>query len=116
LELISRSFDGLPEGLTRDDVLDNITLFWLTNTAISASRLYWEFPKLPFFDVKSVSIPVAVSVFPDELYQAPRSWAERAYPKLIHYNKLDKGGHFAAWEQPKLFSEEVRAGFRPLRK
>jgi pimeloyl-ACP methyl ester carboxylesterase len=116
LELISRSFDGLPEGLTRDDVLDNITLFWLTNTAISASRLYWEFPKLPFFDVKNVSIPVAVSVFPDELYQAPRSWAERAYPKLIHYNKVDKGGHFAAWEQPKLFSEEVRAGFRSLRK
>ena len=116
LELISRSFDGLPEGLTRDDVLDNITLFFLTNTGISASRLYWEFPKLPFFDVKNVSIPVAVSVFPDELYQAPRSWAERAYPKLIHYNKLDKGGHFAAWEQPKLFSEEVRAGFRSLRK
>jgi pimeloyl-ACP methyl ester carboxylesterase len=116
LELISRSFDGLPEGLTRDDVLDNITLFWLTSTGISASRLYWEFPGLPFFDVKDVSIPVAVSVFPDELYQAPRSWAERAYPKLIHYNKLDKGGHFAAWEQPKLFSEEVRAGFRPLRK
>jgi pimeloyl-ACP methyl ester carboxylesterase len=115
LELISRSFDGLPEGLTRDDVLDNITLFWLTNTGISASRLYWEFPGLPFFDVKNVSIPVAVSVFPDELYQAPRSWSERAYPKLIYYNKLNKGGHFAAWEQPQLFSEEVRAGFRPLR-
>ena len=116
LELISRSFDGLPEGLTRDDVLDNITLFWLTNTGISASRLYWEFPGLPFFDVKNVSIPVAVSVFPDEIEAVPRSWAERAYPKLIHYNKLDKGGHFAAWEQPELFSEEVRAGFRPLRK
>jgi pimeloyl-ACP methyl ester carboxylesterase len=115
LELISRSFDGVPEGLTRDDVLDNITLFWLTNTGISASRLYWEFPGLPFFDVKNVSIPVAVSVFPDELYQAPRSWSERAYPKLIYYNKLNKGGHFAAWEQPQLFSEEVRAGFRPLR-
>jgi len=115
LELISRSFDGLPEGLTRDDVLDNITLFWLTNTGISASRLYWEFPGLPFFDVKNVSIPVAVSVFPDEIEAVPRSWAERAYPKLIHYNKLDKGGHFAAWEQPKLFSEEVRAGFRSLR-
>jgi pimeloyl-ACP methyl ester carboxylesterase len=115
LELISRSFDGVPEGLTRDDVLDNITLFWLTNTGISASRLYWEFPGLPFFDVKNVSIPVAVSVFPDELYQAPRSWSERAYPKLIYYNKLDKGGHFAAWEQPQLFSEEVRAGFRSLR-
>jgi pimeloyl-ACP methyl ester carboxylesterase len=115
LELISRSFDGVPEGLTRDDVLDNITLFWLTNTGISASRLYWEFPGLPFFDVKNVSIPVAVSVFPDELYQAPRSWSERAYPKLIYYNKLNKGGHFAAWEQPQLFSAEVRAGFRPLR-
>jgi pimeloyl-ACP methyl ester carboxylesterase len=115
LELISRAFDGHPTGLTRDDVLDNITLFWLTNTAISAARLYWE-NKLPFFDVKNVSIPVAVSVFPDEIDAAPRSWAERAYPKLIHYNKLDKGGHFAAWEQPELFSEEVRAGFRPLRR
>ncbi|MGC2384736.1 MAG: hypothetical protein WA631_16680 [Nitrososphaeraceae archaeon] len=114
-ELISQAFDGHPGGLTRDDVLDNITLFWLTNTAISAARLYWEY-KGSYFDVKNVSIPVAVSVFPDELYQAPRSWAERAYPKLIHYNKLDKGGHFAAWEQPQLFSEEVRAGFRPLRK
>jgi pimeloyl-ACP methyl ester carboxylesterase len=98
-----------------DDVLDNITLFWLTNTAISAARLYWE-NKLPFFDVKNVSIPVAVSVFPDEIDAALRSWAERVYPKLIHYNKLDKGGHFAAWEQPELFSEEIRAGFRPLRK
>jgi pimeloyl-ACP methyl ester carboxylesterase len=115
LELISRAFDGHPTGLTRDDVLDNITLFWLTNTAISAARLYWEFTGLPFFDVKNVSIPVAVSVFPDEIEAVPRSWAERAYPKLIHYNKLDKGGHFAAWEQPQLFSEEVRAGFRPLR-
>jgi pimeloyl-ACP methyl ester carboxylesterase len=113
LELISRAFDGHPTGLTRDDVLDNITLFWLTNTAISAARLYWE-NKLPFFDVKNVSIPVAVSVFPDEIYAAPRSWAERAYPKLIHYNKLDKGEHFAAWEQPQLFSEEVRADFRSL--
>jgi pimeloyl-ACP methyl ester carboxylesterase len=115
LELISRSFDGVPEGLTRDDVLDNITLFWLTNTGISAARIYWEFPGLPFFDVKNVSIPVAVSFFPDEIEAVPHSWAERAYPKLIHYNKLDKGGHFAAWEQPQLFSEEVRAGFRPLR-
>jgi pimeloyl-ACP methyl ester carboxylesterase len=115
LELISRAFDGHPTGLTRDDVLDNITLFWLTNTAISAARPYWEFTGLPFFDVKNVSIPVAVSVFPDEIEAVPRSWAERAYPKLIHYNKLDKGGHFAAWEQPELFSEEVRAGFRPLR-
>lgn len=103
------------KGLTRDDVLDNITLYWLTNTAISSARLYWE-NKLAFFAPKNVAIPVAVSVFPDDLYAAPRSWVERAYPKLIHYNKLDKGGHFAAWEQPQLFSEEVRAGFRPLRK
>jgi pimeloyl-ACP methyl ester carboxylesterase len=115
LELISRAFDGHPTGLTRDDVLDNITLFWLTNTGISAARIYWEFPGLPFFDVKNVSIPVAVSDFPDEIESVPRSWAERAYPKLIHYNKLDKGGHFAAWEQPLLFSEEVRTGFRSLR-
>jgi len=114
-ELIARAFDGHPGGLTRDDVLDNITLFWLTNTAISSARLYWE-NKFTFFDAKDVTIPVAVSVFPDELYPAPLSWAERAYPKLIHYNKLDKGGHFAAWEQPQLLSEEVRAGFRPLRK
>ncbi len=114
-ELIARAFDGQREGLTRDDVLDNITLTWLTNTAISSARLYRE-NKLPFFAPMGVAIPVAVSAFPDELYQAPRSWAERAYPKLIHYNKLDKGGHFAAWEQPKLLSEEVRAGFRSLRK
>jgi pimeloyl-ACP methyl ester carboxylesterase len=114
LELIARVFDGQPEGLTRDDVLDNITLFWLTNTAVSASRLYWE-NKLSFFAPKDVAIPVAVSVFPDDLCAVPRSWAERAYPKLIHYNKLDKGGHFAAWEQPKLFSEEVRVGLRSLR-
>jgi pimeloyl-ACP methyl ester carboxylesterase len=114
LELISRAFDGHPTGLTRDDVLDNITLCWLTNTAISGARLYWE-NKLPFFDPNNLSIPVAVSAFPDELYQAPRSWAERAYPKLIHYNKLDKGGHFAAWEQPQLFVEELRAGFKSLR-
>ena len=114
LELIARVFDGQPEGLTRDDVLDNITLYWLTNTGVSSSRLYWE-NKLSFFAPKDVAIPVAVSVFPDDLCAVPRSWAERAYPKLIHYNKLDKGGHFAAWEQPKLFSEEVRAGLRPLR-
>jgi pimeloyl-ACP methyl ester carboxylesterase len=113
-ELIARAFAGQPGGLTRDDVLDNITLTWLTNTAISSARLYWE-NKLGFFSVKGVSIPVAVSSFPDELYPTPRSWAERAYPKLIHYNALDKGGHFAAWEQPQLFSEEVRAGFRSLR-
>ena len=113
-ELIARVFDGKPEGLTRDDILDNITLYWLTNTAVSSARLYWE-NKLDFFAPKGVAIPMAVSVFPDEIYAAPRSWAERAYPKLIHYNKLDKGGHFAAWEQPQLFSEEVRAGFRSLR-
>ncbi len=117
LAMISRVFDGEPEGLTRDDVLDNVTLAWLTNTLISGARLYWEAfeNKVSFFGVKGVSIPVAVSVFPDELYQAPRSWAERAYPKLIYFNKLDKGGHFAAFEQPKLFSEELRAGFRSLR-
>jgi pimeloyl-ACP methyl ester carboxylesterase len=101
--------------LTREEILDNITLYWLTNTAVSASRLYWEY-KGGFFNAKGVTIPVAVSVFPGEQYQAPRSWTERAYPNLIHYNQLDKGGHFAAWEQPKLFSEEVRAGFRSLRK
>jgi pimeloyl-ACP methyl ester carboxylesterase len=114
LALIARVFDGQAEGLTRDDVLDNITHYWLTNTGVSSGRLYWE-NKLGFFDPKGVSIPVAVSVFPDDLYQVPRSWAEQAYPNLIHYNKLDKGGHFAAWEQPQLFSEEVRAGFRSLR-
>jgi len=115
LELISRSFNGVPEGLSRDDVLDNVTLFWLTNTGVSAARLYWE-RKLGFFTPKGVKIPVAASAFPDELFQAPRSWAEQAYPNLIHYNKLPKGGHFAAWEQPKFLSEELRAGFRPLRK
>jgi pimeloyl-ACP methyl ester carboxylesterase len=100
--------------LTRDEILDNITLYWLTNTGVSASRLYWEYEG-GFFNAKGVSIPVAVSVFPGEQYEAPRSWTERAYPNLIHYNKLDKGGHFAAWEQPGLFCEEVRAGFRSLR-
>lgn len=114
LELIARSFDGVTEGLTRDDVLDNATLFWLTNTGISAARLYWE-NKLGFFIPKGVKIPVAVSAFPDELYTAPKSWAEQAYSRLIHYNKLPKGGHFAAWEQPKLLSEEIRAGFKSLR-
>ncbi|WP_136622427.1 MULTISPECIES: epoxide hydrolase family protein [Mesorhizobium] len=114
LELIARSFDGQTEGLTPDDILENVTLFWLTNTAVSSARLYWE-NKFPFFTPKGVSVPVAVSVFPDELYQTPRSWAERAYPKLIHYNKLDKGGHFAAWEQPKLLSSELRTAFRSLR-
>ena len=114
LQMIARSFDGIPEGLTPDDVLDNVTLFWLTNTAVSSARLYWE-NKLPFFTPKGVKVPVAVSVFPDELYHTPRSWAERAYPNLIHYNKVAKGGHFAAWEQPKLLTEELRAGFRSLR-
>lgn len=113
-ELIARVFDGVPEGLSRDDVLDNVTLFWFTNTGVSSGRLYWE-NKLRFFVPKGVAIPAAVSAFPDELYQAPRSWAERAYPRLVHYNKLDKGGHFAAWEQPQLLTEEIRAGFRSLR-
>jgi pimeloyl-ACP methyl ester carboxylesterase len=117
-ELIARVFDGKTEGLTRDDVLDNVTLYWLTNTAISSARLYWDTAQGAtggFFDVRGVKIPVAVSAFPDEIYAAPRSWAERAYPKLIHYNRLDKGGHFAAWEQPELFSTELRAAFRSLR-
>jgi pimeloyl-ACP methyl ester carboxylesterase len=112
--MIARVFDGKMEGLSRDDVIDNITLYWLTNTAVSSARLYWE-NKLAFFEPKHVAIPVAVSVFPDEIYAAPRSWAEQAYPKLIYFNKLDKGGHFAAWEQPKLFSAEMRAAFRSLR-
>ena len=113
-ELIARAFDGQREGLTRDDVLDNLTLTWLTNTAISSSRLYRE-NKLPFFVPVGVAIPVAVSAFPDEVFQCPRNWAEQAYPKLIHYNKLDKGGHFAAWEQPKVLTDELRAGFKTLR-
>jgi pimeloyl-ACP methyl ester carboxylesterase len=112
--LIARVFDGQPEGLTRDDILDNITLYWLTNTTISSARLYWE-SKLAFFAPKRVPIPAAVSAFPDELYQAPRSWTERAYPKLIYYNRLDKGGHFAAWEQPELLTQDLRAAFRSLR-
>jgi pimeloyl-ACP methyl ester carboxylesterase len=118
-DMISRVFDGRTEGLTRDDVLDNVTLYWLTNTAISSSRLYWDTTQAStgggFFDVRGVTIPVAVSAFPDEIYAAPRSWAERAYSHLIYYNKLDKGGHFAAWEQPVLFSSEMRAAFRSLR-
>jgi pimeloyl-ACP methyl ester carboxylesterase len=112
--LIARVFDGKPEGLTRDDILDNITLYWLTNTAVSSARLYWE-SKLPFFDPKHVAIPTAMSAFPDEIYTAPKSWAEKAYPKLVYYNRLSKGGHFAAWEQPKLFTDELRASFRSLR-
>jgi pimeloyl-ACP methyl ester carboxylesterase len=114
LALIARAFDGQREGLTRDDVLDNVTLFWLTNTGVSAARLYRE-NTFGFFTPRNVTIPVAVSAFPDELYQAPRSWAERAYPNLIHYNRLDKGGHFAAWEQPELITQELRAAFRSLR-
>jgi pimeloyl-ACP methyl ester carboxylesterase len=114
LALIARVFDGGSEGLTRDDILENITLYWLTNTAVSSARLYWE-SKLPFFAPKGVTVPTAVSVFPDEIYAAPKSWTEKAYPKLIYYNRLPKGGHFAAWEQPQLFSEELRAAFRSLR-
>jgi pimeloyl-ACP methyl ester carboxylesterase len=114
--LITRVFEGEPEGLSRDDVLDNITITWLTDTALSGARLYWEnWGKLGYFNAKGVTIPVAVSVFPDELYPAPRSWAEQAFPKLVHYNRVEKGGHFAAWEQPGLFCSEVRAGFRPMR-
>jgi pimeloyl-ACP methyl ester carboxylesterase len=112
--LMARVFDGQKEGLTRDDVLDNVTLYWLTNTTISSARLYWE-SKLAFFAPKNVPIPAAVTAFPDELYQAPRSWTERAYPKLIYYNKVDKGGHFAAWEQPALLVSEMRAAFQSLR-
>ena len=118
-ELIARVFDGQTEGLTRDDILDNITLYWLTHTGVSSARLYWETTQISngggFFDPRNVSIPVAVSVFPDEIYAAPKNWAEKAYPKLIYFNKVDKGGHFAAWEQPQLFSEELRAAFKLLR-
>jgi pimeloyl-ACP methyl ester carboxylesterase len=112
--LIARVFDGKAEGLTRDDILDNITLYWLTNTAVSSARLYWE-NKLNFFEPKHIAIPVAVSVFPEEIYAAPKSWAEKAYPKLIYYNQLPKGGHFAAWEQPQVFAEELRSAFKSLR-
>ena len=116
--MIARAIDGQPEGLSRDDILDNITLYWLTRTAVSSARLYWEnrvSAKKGFFDVKGVAIPVAVSAFPDEIYTAPRSWAEKAYPKLIHYNELPKGTHFAAWEQPGYYVEELRASFKSLR-
>jgi len=114
LELITRCFDGVHVSLTRDDVLDNATLFWLTNTAVSAARLYWE-NKLAYFAPKNITIPVAVSAFPDELFVCPRSWAEQAFPKLVHYNKLERGGHFPAWEQPRLFTDELRAGFKWIR-
>jgi pimeloyl-ACP methyl ester carboxylesterase len=120
-ELIARVFNGQKEGLTRDDILDNVTLYWLTETGVSAARLYWEalhkvpLRKVAFFAPTGVAIPVAVTAFPDELYQAPRSWTARAYPKLIYYNKVDRGGHFAAWEQPQIFALEMRAAFRALR-
>ncbi len=118
-KMITRVFDGKTEGLTRDDILDNVTLYWLTNTGVSSARLYWDTAQIPngggFFDVRGVTIPVAVSAFPDEIYAAPKSWAEKAYPKLIYYNRPVKGGHFAAWEQPELFSEELRAAFKSLR-
>ena len=117
-KLIARVFDGQSEGLSRDDVLDNITLYWLTDTAVSAARSYWDYSataKKGFFDVKGSTVPVAVSAFPDEIYTAPRSWAEKAYPKLVYYNKPPKGGHFAAWEQPQFYSEDVRKGLSPLR-
>ncbi len=125
--MIARAFDGQAEGLSRDDVLDNVTIAWLTNTFVSGARLYWEaLPRtsagfgiesnnVHFFEPIGVKVPIAVSVFPDELYPAPKSWAERTYPKLIHYNRVPKGGHFAAFEQPKYLTEEMRAGFRSLR-
>jgi pimeloyl-ACP methyl ester carboxylesterase len=114
LELITRIFDGGQEGLSKQDVVDNIALYWLTNTAVSSARLYWE-SKLAFFQPKKLTLPVAVSAFADELYQAPKSWTEKAYPNLIFYNRHDKGGHFAAWEQPQAFTQDLRAAFRPLR-
>jgi pimeloyl-ACP methyl ester carboxylesterase len=118
-ELIARAFNGQKEGLTRDDILDNITLYWLTNTAISSARLYWETVQIAkgggFFDPRNVPVAVAVSVFPDEIYAAPENWTRKAYPKLIYYNKLDKGGHFAAWEQPQAFAEEMRKAFKSVR-
>jgi pimeloyl-ACP methyl ester carboxylesterase len=112
--MISRVFAGGTEGLTPDDVLDNITLYWLTKTAVSSARLYWE-SKLAFFAPKGVTLPTAISAYPDEIYTAPKSWTEKAYPNLIHYNRMPKGGHFAAWEQPALFVSELRTGFRSLR-
>jgi pimeloyl-ACP methyl ester carboxylesterase len=114
--LVAKALNGqLDSALTRDDILDNITMYWLTNTGVASARLYWE-NKADFFDAKDITIPFAISVFPDELYQAPRSWAERAYPgNLIHCNRLDRGGHFAAWEQPDLFVDEMRSAFRSLR-
>jgi len=113
-ELIARIFDGQEEGLTRDDILDNITLYWLTETAVSSARLYWE-NKLPFFQVQGVRVPVVVSAFPTELYQVPESWAKAAFPQLAYYQRHPKGGHFAAWEQPQAWTDDVRNGFRSLR-
>ncbi len=119
-QMIARAFDGKPEGLTPDDVLDNVTFYWLTNTAISSARLYWDTrhtlpPGGGFFDVRGIQIPVAVSAFAEEIYQAPKSWAEKAYPKLIHYGRLPKGGHFAAWEQSQAFTDELRTAFKSMR-
>lgn len=113
-ELIARVFDGQTEGLSKDDILDNITLYWVTGTAISSARLYWE-NKFVFFKPQGVTVPVAITAFPDELYQAPKSWAEKAFPKLVYYNKVNKGGHFAAWEQSEVFTNEMRAAFKSLR-
>ena len=107
--------NGHPAGpLTRDDVLDNLTLSWLTNTAVSSGRLYWE-SKISLYNAADVDVPAAVSAFPGENYQAPRSWTERAYRNLVYYNQPREGGHFAAWQQPQIFAEEVRAGLRPPR-
>jgi pimeloyl-ACP methyl ester carboxylesterase len=114
MEMITRVFDGGQEGLSKEDLVDNVALYWLTRTAVSSARLYWE-SKLAFFAPKGIKIPVAVSAYPDELYQAPKSWTERAYPKLVYYNRLPKGGHFAAWEQPGYFTSEMRAAFKSLR-
>jgi hypothetical protein len=112
---IADAFEGHPAGeLTRDAILDNVTLYWMTNTGVSSGRLYWD-NKFGFFDAKNVKVPAGVSVFPGEIYQAPRSWAERAYPDLIHFNEVSAGGHFAAWEQPQILAQEVRAAFGPLR-
>jgi hypothetical protein len=117
--MIVRVFDGKPEGLSRDDVLDNITLYWLTNTAISSARLYWDtthnLPPGGFFDARGIKLPVGVSAFAEEIYQAPKSWAQKAYPNLIHYSRHPKGTHFAAWEQTALFVSDVRATFQSLR-
>jgi len=118
-DLIARVFNGAHEGLTRDDILDNVTLYWVTNTAISSARLYWDTRQLPatggFFDARGVALPVVVTVFPEEIYAAPRSWSSRAYPKMIYYSRHDRGTHFAAWEQPQLLSEDLWTGFRPVR-